>query len=84
MIIPLMAGDIFGVRALGRIMGIILVADGVSESLFPILVGRLFDITNSYNPGFLILICVAFAGSIIISFLPKSDRSKGMNVAAGH
>ncbi len=38
MIIPLMAGDLFGIRALGRTMGIILVADGIAESLFPMLV----------------------------------------------
>ena len=42
MIIPLMAADLFGIRALGRTMGIILVADGVAESLFPMLVGHLF------------------------------------------
>ena len=73
MIIPLMAGDLFGIRALGRTMGIILVADGVAESMFPMLVGRLYDSAGSYTPGFIILICVALAGSVIISFLPKQQ-----------
>ncbi len=84
MIIPLIAGDIFGVKALGRIMGIILVADGVAESLFPMLVGRLYDVTISYTPGFIVLICVAFAGVLIVSFLPKSDKSKAFNGIIGH
>ena len=76
MIIPLMAGDLFGIRALGRTMGIILVADGVSESLFPMLVGGLYDMTNSYAIGFIVLICVALAGAIIVSFLPKTGNGQ--------
>ena len=79
MIIPLMAGDLFGVRALGRTMGIILVADGISESLFPMLLGALYNnVTKSYSIGFIVLICVALTGAVIISFLPKSGESKGM------
>ena len=72
MIIPLIAGDLFGVKALGRTMGIILVADGVAESLFPMLVGAIYDgAGNSYMPAFALLICVALAGTVFVSFLPK-------------
>ena len=35
MVIPLMAADLFGVRMLGRAMGLILAADGVAEALAP-------------------------------------------------
>jgi sugar phosphate permease len=77
MIIPLIAGDLFGVRALGRTMGIIIVADGVAESMFPMLVGRLFDITKSYTLGFTVLICVALCGALIVSFLPKAKEFNG-------
>jgi sugar phosphate permease len=73
MIIPLMAGDLFGVRILGRVMGIILVADGMAESLLPVLVGRLYDNFQSYTIGFIVLICIAFAGALIVSFLPKKS-----------
>ena len=73
MIIPLMAGDLFGVQALGRIMGIILVADGVAEAVFPMLVGALYHgATKSYAVGFSVLIGVALAGAVIVSFLPRS------------
>ena len=77
MIIPLMAGDLFGVRVLGRTMGIILVADGIAESLFPMLLGALYnDVTKSYALGFTVLICVALVGALIVSFLPKARKSK--------
>jgi MFS family permease len=72
MIIPLMAGDLFGVRVLGRTMGIILVADGIAESLFPMMVGAMYEgAGKSYMPAFAILITVALVGVVIASFLPK-------------
>ena len=80
MIIPLMAGDLFGIRALGRVMGIILVADGVAEALFPMLVGALYnDVAKSYAVGFILLICLALTGAIIVSFLPKTSEFKEIN-----
>ena len=71
MIIPLMAGDLFGVRALGRTMGIILVADGIAESTLPVLVGYLYNDAVQYRVGFTILIAIVLAGILCISFLPK-------------
>ena len=80
MIIPLMAGDLFGVRALGRTMGIVLVADGIAESFFPVLVGYLYnEEAKSYALGFSILIVVALLGVLIVSFLPKTGQIKGMD-----
>ncbi len=73
MIIPLMAGDLFGVKMLGRVMGIILVADGIAESLAPMMVGALYnDALKSYTFGFAVLICIALTGALIVSFLPRS------------
>jgi MFS family permease len=77
MIIPLMAGDLFGIRALGRTMGIILVADGIAESLFPMLVGAMYDSAKSYTPGFIVLICLALTGAFVVSFLPKTTVTNG-------
>jgi MFS family permease len=75
MIIPLMAGDLFGVRTLGRVMGIILVADGLAEACVPMFVARLYNtVTKSYAAGFTFLILLAVAGILIVSFLPKSGQ----------
>jgi len=84
MIIPLMAGDLFGIKALGRTMGIILVADGIAESLFPMLLGALYnDVTKSYSVGFIVLICIALTGALIVSFLPKPVKEITESFAAG-
>jgi len=84
MIIPLMAGDLFGVRALGRTMGIILVADGLAESFFPVLVGYLYNDVARYSIGFGILIFVALTGVLIISFLPKVRKENRVEDSVEH
>ena len=71
MIIPLMAAELFGVKVLGRLLGVILTADGVAEATFPMLVGYLRDTTGSYRTGFVVLIAVALAGTLAISLLPR-------------
>jgi MFS family permease len=85
MIIPLMAGDLFGVRALGRTMGIILVSDGVVDAVSPVLVGFLYnDVSKSYAIGFIMLICFAVTGAIIVSFLPETGEISSLNNVAEH
>jgi MFS family permease len=52
MIIPLMAAELFGVKMLGRLMGIVLTADGIAEATAPMLVAGIRDATGSYTSGF--------------------------------
>jgi sugar phosphate permease len=71
MIIPLMAAELFGVKVMGRIMGIILTADGLGEAFAPMLVGWLRDRTGSYAHGFAALLLLAVIGIIAVSMLPR-------------
>ena len=71
LIIPLMAAELFGVGVLGRVMGIVVTADGVAEAVSPMFVGYLRDVTGSYNAGFVWLIGVALVGAMAISLLPR-------------
>lgn len=75
MIIPLMAAELFGIRVMGRVMGIVLTADGVAEALAPVLVGRMYDVTGSYATGFAALIALALAGALAVMFLPKRGEA---------
>ena len=76
MIIPLMAAELFGLRVLGRVMGIVLTADSVSEAVIPMGVATLRDHVGSYRPGFLFLITLAALGAIGVAFLPRPSRSQ--------
>ena len=80
MIIPLMAGDLFGVRVLGRVMGIVLTADGIAEATAPMLVGYLRDQSGDYVSGFTVLIALAVLGALAVLALPNerlADRPPG-------
>jgi MFS family permease len=72
MIIPLVAAELFGVKVLGRLMGIILTADGVAEAVTPMVVAKIRDTTGSYDAGFALLTGLAFCGLLVISFLPNT------------
>jgi MFS family permease len=72
MIIPLMAAELFGVRVLGRLMGVILTADGVAEAVVPVLVAGIRDRAGSYASGFLLLVGLAALGALAVALLPRA------------
>jgi sugar phosphate permease len=75
MIIPLMAADLFGVKSLGRLMGIVLTVDNISEAVVPMLVATIRDRTGSYGEGFAVLVALAAVGAVAVSLLPKKARA---------
>jgi sugar phosphate permease len=82
MIIPLMAADIFGVRVLGRVLGVILTADGVAEATAPMLVGYMRDTQGTYAGGFTTLIGLAALGAVAVLMLPRGRNADGEPLAA--
>jgi hypothetical protein len=76
MIIPLMAAEMYGVAVLGRVMGVVLTADSVSESLVPMVVAGMRDVSGSYANGFMLLLALAAGGAIAVSFLPRTSPSR--------
>ncbi len=73
LIIPLIGAELFGVKVLGRLMGVILTADGVAEATAPMLVGYLRDRTGSYYLGFMTLIGIALLGAAAVVLLPRKQ-----------
>lgn len=71
LIIPLMAAELFGVKVLGRLLGVILTADGVAEAVLPMLVAYLRDKTGSYRLGFMVVIGIALLGALAVALLPR-------------
>jgi len=81
MIIPLMAAELFGVAVLGRVMGIVLTADGVAEATAPFLVSILRDRNGTYDGAFLILVGAALVGALAIALLPRRRASEDRRVS---
>ena len=76
MIIPLMAAELFGVKVMGRVMGLVLTVDGLGEAFGPILAGGLRDNTGSYAMGFTALIVLSVIGTLAVACLPKTSLEK--------
>ena len=74
MIIPLMAAELFGVKVMGRVMGLILSVDGLGEAFGPILAGWLRDRSGSYTIGFTALILLSVVGTVAVLMLPKGKQ----------
>jgi sugar phosphate permease len=75
MIIPLMAAELFGVKVMGRVMGLILSVDGLGEAFGPILAGWLRDRSGSYNIGFTALILLSVIGTVAVLMLPRGRQT---------
>ena len=71
MIIPLMAAELFGVQVMGRVIGLILTFDGISEAFSPMIVGWLRDTGGSYANGFASLMILGLIGTIVVLMLPR-------------
>lgn len=83
MIIPLMAAELFGVRVMGRLLGIVLTADGVAEAVAPMAVATIRDRTGSYTGGFLLLVALAAVGAVAVSALPRPHEDGEAEAAEG-
>jgi sugar phosphate permease len=75
MIIPLMAAEIFGVRILGRLMGVIVTAGGVAEAVSPWLLNRIHDSAGGDVRICLVLSGVALMGTLAVLALPNRRES---------
>jgi sugar phosphate permease len=82
LIIPLMAAELFGVGVLGRVMGIVVTADGVAEAVSPMLVGYARDATGSYQAGFAALVGVALLGAAAIALLPGRPTASSLSTTS--
>ncbi len=75
MLIPLVTAECFGVRSLGKLMGIIITTDSLGQAFTPVIVGRLFDVHRNYNLGFALVAAMAVAGAVTVLFI-RPDRAR--------
>jgi sugar phosphate permease len=75
MLIPLVTAECFGVRSLGKLMGIIITTDSLGQAFTPVIVGRLFDIHKNYNLGFALVAAMAVVGAVTVLFI-RPDRAQ--------
>ncbi|MBI4470047.1 MAG: MFS transporter [Acidobacteria bacterium] len=67
--IQLMVAECFGIRALGRILGIVTLAETIGAAAGNILTGSLFDRTGSYELSFRLIVACALAALVMMAML---------------
>ncbi len=61
--------EFFGTGSHGVLFGIILFSGAIGGAIGPLLAGRIFDVTGSYQPLFLVLTGMAVIGLVLITLL---------------
>ena len=72
-LIPLVLAELFGTRALSSLFGIVLFFGTAGAGTGPIVAGRIYDMTQSYQPAFLIMIIASIIGLILVLLLKPTS-----------
>jgi MFS family permease len=76
MLIPLITADCFGLRSLGRIMGVVITTDSFGQAFAPVVVGHIFDVTKAYDWAFALLTAMGLSGALAIAFVRRPRAKK--------
>ncbi len=71
---PTVIADLFGLRSHGAVLGFIFLAAGLGGAIGPVAVGRIFDVTGSYQLGFLVCAIISLVSAVQILFLRPVRR----------
>ncbi len=66
MLIPLVTAECFGLKALGKLLSLIIMADSLGQWFGPMLAGRIFESTRSYNLAWSIITLAGVLGAAAI------------------
>jgi sugar phosphate permease len=75
LIVPLMTAEISELQLLGGLLGVILIAGGVAESLAPWVLGHFRDTTGSYAATFIALMGMALLSACAVLGRPKEVKA---------
>ena len=70
-LLPLLVGMCFGLRAFSKILGLIILAGTIGSSLGPIFVGMLYDHHGDYQIAILGLITLGIIGMVVVTFVKR-------------
>jgi len=73
---PIVA-ELFGLRAHGAILGVVIFIQLIGCAVGPLLTGRIFDVTGSYQGAFFIFVALSVTGLILTSLLRPSPVRGG-------
>jgi MFS family permease len=79
-LVPLLVGECFGLRAFGKVLGLVMISATLGAALGPVLTGRIFDVTGTYTLAFILHIS-SFAIAAVVFYCVR--RPGAAAVSAG-
>jgi MFS transporter, OFA family, oxalate/formate antiporter len=79
LLIPLVTADCFGLKALGKLLALIIMADSLGQWFGPMLAGRIFEATHSYNLAWSIITFAGILGAGAIYAVAPQRSSRPRN-----
>jgi MFS family permease len=73
MLIPLVTAECFGTQSLGKLLGLIIMGYSLGQWGAPWFVGKIFDVSHSYQLGWKIMAVAAMAGAVAVY---RIDRAR--------
>ena len=70
-LIPLLVGECFGLRAFAKVLGVVMISATVGGATGPVVTGYIFDVTGSYNLAFTLHIVALTTAALAIFFLRR-------------
>ena len=77
LLIPLVTAECFGLAALGKLLSLIIMADSLGQFFGPVLAGRIFEATHSYDLAWSLITTAGILGAAAIYAvrMPKTGAS---------
>jgi MFS family permease len=70
-LIPLLVGECFGLRAFGKVLGLVMISATLGAAIGPVLTGRIYDVTGSYALAFVLHFAALVTASVGMFFLRR-------------
>jgi MFS family permease len=79
MLIPLVTAECFGLAALGKLLALIIMADSLGQWFGPLLAGKIFESTHSYNLAWgIITVAGVIGAAAVYAVLPERRPKAGL------
>jgi MFS family permease len=81
LLIPLVTAECFGLAALGKLLSLIIMADSLGQFFGPVLAGRIFEATHSYDLAWSIITTAGVLGAAAIYAVRTPRRAPAAGVS---
>lgn len=76
-LVPLLVAECFGLRAFGKVLGVVMISATLGAATGPVVTGRIFDVTGSYGLAFILHIASFTVAAVAIYFLRRPALASG-------